>query len=694
MDFDLAKKHNKEVEQRRKEAKRKLEQQRRDEQVQAEMEQEYRQREEVRLRQAAEEQIRTEQEAALNEGVKYTSRLRPYPSSRTDDKLELPPSALEELERQGALEKGTLLTFAVSLPGALESTSSSSSSSGQTHAGVAEFTAEEGTVGVPPRVALCLTKGSGLETLDAVGQIDIRYVRLPRCPKSRVKLQPRGEGFHAGGLKTAHIDLEHVLQETLRGHTALTEGDWLPIRHQGYTYELMVRELEPDTKLALIDTDLTVEVLPSEKTEADLKAEEERKEREEAAAREAEAKEQRRLERARQCAAKLPVEPDAGPDVVQLMLRLPAGGRLSRRFLRSSLLEQVLVWVESEPDTFVEPGEFRIVQKWPGHCRELGPAEADQTLSGLGFARQEALFLQHLGSPEATQEAEQSSATGSPGDASTSPEGLMVEAGGSSSSYGAWSRAEEKAHEQLDRRLEGHQETPPAGKEPELAELQGKELVAVFERLVALGMQPQKAAAASKRFAPQLKELGEMGFENWVEAVDLLERYGGRLLRVVNLLSEQIAEGTLPPPAISAPSVPTPASQAPVRQQSPQAAPQAPTPAPAIDKEAVAAKFKELVAGGMPPNDAAVKAIQIIRQEMAATAAASASTAANATSAGATEASAALESGSEGLATIGFSEEKLQELVSMGFADEARNRALLTKYAGRMERVIEALCSS
>ncbi|CAK9035797.1 Ubiquitin fusion degradation protein 1 homolog (UB fusion protein 1) [Durusdinium trenchii] len=219
------------------------------------MEQEQREREEERHRQAQEERLRAEAEQQLNEGARYLARLRPYPSSRTDDKLELPASALEELERQGVLEKGALLTFAVSL--------STRGAGGSTHAGVAEFTAEEGTVGVPPRVALCLTKGSGLDTLDAVGQVEIRYVKLPRCRKSRVVFQPRGEGFHAGGMKVVSLDLEHVLLETLRGHTALTQGDWLPIRHQGQTYELMVRELEPETEMALIDTDLTVEALLS-----------------------------------------------------------------------------------------------------------------------------------------------------------------------------------------------------------------------------------------------------------------------------------------------------------------------------------------------------------------------------------------------------------------------------------------------
>ncbi|CAJ1453147.1 unnamed protein product [Effrenium voratum] len=459
MDFDLAKKHNKEVEQRRREAKRKLEEKKKEEEIRSAMEQEQRQREELRLRQAEEERQRQEAENRLNEGARYVARLRPFPSSRTDDKLELPASALEELERQGVLERGALLTFAVSLPTLARQGGAS------THAGVAEFTAEEGTVGVPPRVALCLTKGAGLETLDAVGQVEIRYVKLPRCAKSKVKLQPRGEGFHAGGMKVVSLDLEHVLLETLRGHTALTLGDWLPIRHQGQTYELMVRDLEPETEMALIDTDLTVEVLPSEQTEAELRAEEERVAREEAAKREAEHREQMRLERCRQKAQQLPPEPDAGAGAVQLLIRLPAGGRLSRRFLRQAQLQEVLTWVESEPEALAEPGEFRVVQKWPGHCRELGPEEANQSLDFLKFARQEALFLQRFAA-----EAE----------VAVEPEAEELEMGGSSPSRpprgkpdkGVWAEAEEKAHAVLDRRLEG-EETPDASAEPELPEVRG-----------------------------------------------------------------------------------------------------------------------------------------------------------------------------------------------------------------------------
>ncbi|CAK0908257.1 unnamed protein product, partial [Prorocentrum cordatum] len=79
MDFDLASKHKKEVEQRRREAKRKLEQQRKDENLQAAMERDFRQREEERLQQAEAERQRAQREALLNDGVYYAARLRPYP---------------------------------------------------------------------------------------------------------------------------------------------------------------------------------------------------------------------------------------------------------------------------------------------------------------------------------------------------------------------------------------------------------------------------------------------------------------------------------------------------------------------------------------------------------------------------------------------------------------------------------------
>mmetsp|Transcript_99868 Transcript_99868/g.286936 ORF Transcript_99868/g.286936 Transcript_99868/m.286936 type:complete len:684 (+) Transcript_99868:78-2129(+) len=683
MDFELAGKHKREVEQRRREAKRKLEQQKRDEEQRAAMEQEHKIREELRCRAAEEARAKAEEERRLNEGISYSAMLRPYPSVRTDDKLELPPSALAELERQGALERGTLLTFKVCLPSGPVinhvGAGSHAMRIGETHAGVAEFTAEEGSVGVPPRVALCLTKGAGLDTLAGIGQVGVRFFRLPRSAKSNVKLQPRGEGFHAGGVQHANIDLERVLQESLRGHTALTVGDWLPIRHDGYTYELVVRELEPEPYFALIDTDLVVEVLPSESTEAELRAQAERQEHEEAAKREAEKRERARIENALAKAAELGPEPAEGPDVVQLRIRLPSGAQLARRFARGAQLRECFTWVESEPSTHVRPGEFRLVQKWPGHCRELGPDECCETLGKLQFSRQEALFLQHLAQDIVPMD----------GDSQTEEERGPTETAAASTAargtlepirVGEWANAELRAHEALDARLAGSKPDTPtlALREQVLREVRGTELVGVFERLVALGMPPEQAAATSKKYAPQLQELGDMGFEDWLEASRLLDKYNGRLLRVANILSE----GAIADAGASSGPQPSVSSTAPVVTAAPLST--APSPSPAIDTAAVHAKFHELVAAGVPHTDAATQAIQHVRQSMAAAAAAPTD-------------SHLVEMSQDGTQPVTNAEDdmaKLQELIAMGFTDSTKNRELLRKYAGRMERVIEALCAA
>jgi hypothetical protein len=48
----------------------------------------------------------------------------------------------------------------------------------------------------------------------------------------------------------------------LRDSLALSEGDWIPLRHEGRTYHLVV---EP--ALLLLDTDVEVDLLPSEAVE-------------------------------------------------------------------------------------------------------------------------------------------------------------------------------------------------------------------------------------------------------------------------------------------------------------------------------------------------------------------------------------------------------------------------------------------
>lgn len=552
---DAARKHKREAEKRRLEAKRKMLKQ---QELEREAAQRDKEREELQAQREAEARELREkaaEEHRRNDGVYFLQTFAPVPTLREDDKLILPPSVLETLERQNALTTGTPLTFKVTL-------TTGSGAGAFTHSGVAEFVAEEGTVGVPPKVALCLTKAAGLEALEQVGNISVTYMKLDRMPKCAATVQPRGVGFHLEGQDVVNIDLQKVLERTLQTHATLTEGDWIPVRHEGRAYELVVRTLEPEPALCLINTDLEVNLLPSEHAEAERLAQE-------AAERAREARERRKIEIedgkrqiAAQKATSLSSEPAEGAGVIKMVIRLPQGGNCTRRFLKSDALRCVLDWVESEWDTArAEFGRYKLVQSWPGHRREFGEPEAGETLQALGFnGRQEALFLQKEG--ELVEEVEEVA------DEEMPPADPVVAAPDTSLPKGIWGDAERELRERSAKQDEQGTPTAAMRNEPELQKLQGKELVEVFHLLTAGGLQPPRAAAVSQKWGAQLKELMEMGFVQWEKMVELLERYNGRVLRVANALAEMEPTDTSDVPMQSAPPAPAPAS-APVQAASP-----------------------------------------------------------------------------------------------------------------------------
>lgn len=157
------------------------------------------------------------------------------------------------------------------------------------------------------------------------------------------------------------------------------------------------------------------------------------------------------------------------------------------------------------------------------------------------------------------------------------------------------------------------------------------------------------------------------------------------MLRVANALSEN--QGTAddaPSEAVSSSAIPVSAPVATPPPVAPVPVAQPPPVAPAtsakdngagLPKERVAAKFKEYIAQNKTPNEAAILAIQDVRRDI------------NAKAAAAAAASAAVNPA----VPEQDDNEKLAELAAMGFVDETRNRALIKKYAGRMDRVVEAL---
>ena len=141
-------------------------------------------------------------EARQTGGVSYCETLRATPTARDGDRVTLPPSALEALTAQEALDHGPL-TFELVLFDARGGVRA------RTHAGVAEFVAPEGTVGLPPKTALSLARrlDGGADALGSE-RVRVRYVRLAAHPKSLAVLQPLGEGFHTRGRESIDLDLK------------------------------------------------------------------------------------------------------------------------------------------------------------------------------------------------------------------------------------------------------------------------------------------------------------------------------------------------------------------------------------------------------------------------------------------------------------------------------------------------------
>mmetsp|Transcript_11503 Transcript_11503/g.36374 ORF Transcript_11503/g.36374 Transcript_11503/m.36374 type:complete len:224 (+) Transcript_11503:348-1019(+) len=140
-------------------------------------------------------------------GISFKASLLPVKGKGGGDKLTLPQSALESLSGMGALEKGPMLFEIKSHTGAV------------THAGVLEFSAEEGTVGLPQKVASCLGVAWGPDGAAPPNTpaLMVRYVRLPRG--SYAVLQPAAADF------SDVFNQRAVLEAALRGLTVLTVGD-------------------------------------------------------------------------------------------------------------------------------------------------------------------------------------------------------------------------------------------------------------------------------------------------------------------------------------------------------------------------------------------------------------------------------------------------------------------------------------
>ncbi|XP_052179060.1 uncharacterized protein LOC127792567 [Diospyros lotus] len=203
---------------------------------------------------AAEAQLKADQQMEesllAGRGVMFYRVLEAVPYQGIGDKIKLPPSCFTELSEQGAFDKGPLhFRLSVIDQAAASDGKDDGKNHRTTHAGVLEFTAEEGSVGLPSHVWNNLFHSDALTT----SLIEVHYVWLPKG--TYAKLKPDELGF------SDIPNHKAVLETSLRQHATLSQHDVLKVNYGTLTYHLRVLELKPSSSVSVLETDIEVDIV-------------------------------------------------------------------------------------------------------------------------------------------------------------------------------------------------------------------------------------------------------------------------------------------------------------------------------------------------------------------------------------------------------------------------------------------------
>ncbi|XAR68123.1 hypothetical protein NMG60_11003139 [Bertholletia excelsa] len=205
---------------------------------------------------AAEAQLKVDQQLEENllagRGIVFSRVLEAVAYQGIGDKIKLPPSCFTELSEQGAFDKGPLHFRLSVIDQEVLSDVNNDKKHGITHAGVLEFTADEGLVELPPHTWSNLFH-SGAATSPFV---EVRYVWLPKGIYA--KLRPDELGF------SDIPNHKAVLETSLRQHATLSQDDVLTVNYGTLTYHLRVLELKPSTSVSVLETDIEVDIVGSD----------------------------------------------------------------------------------------------------------------------------------------------------------------------------------------------------------------------------------------------------------------------------------------------------------------------------------------------------------------------------------------------------------------------------------------------
>lgn len=200
----------------------------------------------------AQEKVEQQMSESLltGKGISFYCLLEAVPFQGSGDKIKLPPSCFTELSDQGAFDKGPMyFQLAVVQQGNPVDMKTDNEENGASHCGVLEFTAEEGSVGLPPHVWSNIFQSD----LPATPLVEVRYVWLPKG--TYAKLQPDGMGFS---------DLPNhkaILETSLRQHATLSQNEIVTVNYGDVIYRLRVLDLKPASSVSVLETDIEVDIV-------------------------------------------------------------------------------------------------------------------------------------------------------------------------------------------------------------------------------------------------------------------------------------------------------------------------------------------------------------------------------------------------------------------------------------------------
>lgn len=260
--------------QRKERAKQRLEKKKREREIQEQIAAERRQAQ-IRAHASHTASLAAAEAIAEAQAHPYLARLVAFPRDAAGDRVLLPPSALEALtkrdqampyffrvsslsvvgsgmvqEKEEDMDDVTVGEMMASAAAHDEDSSGGEEWERETHAGVLEFTAEEGTARLPRKVWERVA--GGLQ--EGPVEVEVQYVRLRKG--TFASLKPEDPAAFAA-IADPQARLQAILMQTC---STLSIGDAIELQDGGSAHLVRVRELKPTSAVSLIDTDLSVDL--------------------------------------------------------------------------------------------------------------------------------------------------------------------------------------------------------------------------------------------------------------------------------------------------------------------------------------------------------------------------------------------------------------------------------------------------